>query len=55
MHANFKVVIHAFGGTSCMVFDTASLYSDTAEHRNPRHTSMCQPEVEPVRPEFKKF
>jgi hypothetical protein len=34
-HANFKVVIHAFGGTSCMVIDTASLYSDTAEHRNP--------------------
>jgi len=55
MHANFKAVIHAFGGTSCMVLDTASLYSHTEEHRNPGHTSMCQPEVEPVRPEFKKF
>jgi FtsZ-interacting cell division protein YlmF len=24
-NANFKAVIHAFGGTSCMVIDTASL------------------------------
>jgi len=35
MHENFKAVIYAFGGTSCMVTDTESLSSDTAEHRKP--------------------